>query len=41
MAGEFRSNSRYFMGAKFLSFAPLAMPISCLMLYHLPRNNAP
>ena len=24
-----------------LVFASLAMPMSCLMLYHLPRNRAP
>ena len=29
------------LGAELLSLASLAMPISCLMLYHLPRNNAP
>lgn len=30
----------YLIGAEFFSFASLAMPINCLMLYHLPRNNA-
>ena len=30
----------YLIGAELRSFASLAMPMSCLMLYHLPRKRA-
>ena len=30
----------YLMGAEFFSFASLAMPMSCLMLNHLPLKRA-